>query len=435
MTPRITPRTPSGFLELLPEEQLVFQRMLRTIQETYELYGFAPIETPAIEYAEVLLAKGGGETEKEMYRFQKGDNDLALHFDLTVPAARYTAEHLADLTLPFRRYQLQKVWRAEKPQKGRQREFYQCDIDIIGSRSILDDAEIPSVIYTVFQKLGFQDFVIRMNNRKLMNGFFAHLGCEDQSVEMMRLIDKLEKRDHQELKQEMQDLGVSVEAVEHLFDLVMLQGSWTERLSYLDSLGIENGLYQEGVLELRQVTEAMIALGVPETHFEIDLSITRGLDYYTGTVYETRLTHYPHFGSVCSGGRYDNLVGQYTEESLPGVGISIGLTRLFSQLLEEKIISIGAQTPARVLVARFSDQDLPQALDIARLLRESSIATEVYATAEKFGKQLKYAHKKGFPFVVIVGASEAEDGQVMLKDMQSGEQQILDIKELLKVIS
>jgi len=431
---KVEPRTLAGFMELLPAEQIAFNSMLDTIRRSYELFGFTPIETPAIEYSDVLLAKAGGETEKQIYRFMRGDNDLCLHFDLTVPLARYVAEHYGQLTFPFRRYQIQKVWRAERPQKGRFREFYQCDIDIIGSKSPLVDAEIPSVIYSVFTTLGFDRFTIRVSNRKVLNGFLESLGLSNLCQDILRLVDKIEKQDRESLATEIEALGISRESVEKIFVFVGINGTTSEIISQLQALGVQNSLFEEGLSELKTLVEGIATLGVPEANYKIDLTIARGLDYYTGTVYETVLDDYPSIGSVCSGGRYDDLASYYTDVELPGVGISIGLTRLFDQLRTAGLLKIGQSTPSKVLIVQVDSSFLTKSLEIATELRKQGIPTEIYLEDAKLGKQLKYANKLQFPFVAIVGMNEAKDGEVVLKNMTTAEQSVMSIQQAADTI-
>ena len=328
---QIKPRTLSGFMELLPARQVQFDRMVEILRKSYSLYGFTPLDTPAIEAAEVLLAKGGGETEKQIYRFTKGDSDLALRFDLTVPLAKYVALHQNELTFPFRRFQISKVYRGERAQKGRYREFYQADIDVIGDGSldITNEAEIPSIIYKTFTALGLRRFKIRVNNRKVLNGLFAILGLEKQAGDVMRTIDKLEKIGPEKVRAILtDDFAVPGGAADALLALLAAG----DPMAALEPFKGKNELFDLGVAELETVVRYMSAFGVPEEHFTVDLTIARGLDYYTGTVYETVMLDHPEVGSICSGGRYDNLAEYYTDKQLPGVGISIGLTRLFSVL-------------------------------------------------------------------------------------------------------
>lgn len=431
----VKPRIQSGFMELSPADQIIFNKMLDTIRGVYELFGFTPVETPAIELSEILFAKGGGETEQEVYRFERGGRDMALRYDLTVPTARYVAQYEGELSFPFRRYAIGKVWRAERAQAGRFREFYQCDIDIIGSDSVLYDAEVPSVIYATMRALGFTDFAIRVNNRKTLNGLFAELGAGDKSVQVMRVVDKLEKIGPEEVRSQLADLGMSSDAVERLMAFLAIDGSPDDVLAGLRALKVENELFQQGVDELATILEAMRGFGIPEENFRLDLAIARGLDYYTGTVYETILDDYPGVGSVCSGGRYDDLASYYTKTCLPGVGISIGLTRLFYKLREAGVIEAGAATPARVLLCPIDESGRIGAIKLASRLREAGVSTQIYLEVVKLAKQLRYADRLGVPCAVIVGESELTSGVYTVKDMVSGEQESLDADALIKKFS
>lgn len=420
-----------GFMELLPEDQILFDRIKGTIQTVYEQFGFFPLDTPAIERAEVLMAKAGGETEKQIYSFSKGDNQLALRFDLTVPLARYVSEHVNEITFPFRRYHIAKVYRGESPQKGRYREFYQCDIDIIGngSLSLMNDAEIPSVIYTVFSKLGFGQFVIKISNRKLITGLLSSLGIENLSVDVMRIIDKIDKVGKEAITEMLVEASVPTDAILTIFKFIEIKGSNNEVLSALDELNIDNDNFKQGLADLKEVISSIEKLGVPNENYQIDLSIARGLDYYTGTVYETTLVDYPQIGSICSGGRYDNLAEKYTDKKLPGVGISIGLTRLFSQLKDAGVIKSGPKTTSKVLVIPLiSDMSIP--LQIATTLRSQNIPTEIYLEDEKMKDKLSYANKLGIPYVILIGEDEIKAGKYALKNMLSGEQKELSIEEI-----
>ncbi|EKD24408.1 MAG: hypothetical protein ACD_81C00028G0002 [uncultured bacterium] len=423
---QITTRVLPGFMELLPAEQIVFDGIKAVIEAVYEKYGFVALDTPVIERAEVLLAKAGGETEKQIYQFTKGDNDLALRFDLTVPLARYVSEHANDLVFPFRRCHIGKVYRGEKPQKGRYREFYQCDIDIIGdgSLSLMNDAEIPSVINEVFSKLDFGPFVIKISNRKLITGLLDSLEAGNQSVGIIQTIDKLEKVGENEVRGLLVALGVPNPAIREIFQFIGINGTPQEMLMALRNLCVDNDIFRQGVSELDEVVCAMQALGVPEDRYVIDLTIARGLDYYTGTVYETVLRDYPGLGSICSGGRYDNLAEKYTDRKLPGVGISIGLTRLFSQLKEIGLIKTSVATPTKVLVVPLVE-DMSMPLEIAKRIREAGISTEVYFEDTKMKNKLTYANKKGIPFVVLVGEDEIKSGLFAVKNMETGEQVML----------
>ena len=431
----VKPSTLPGFMELLPGEQILFNRMMDNIRKVYERYGFVPLDTPVIEKAEVLLAKGGGDTEKQVYRFMKGESDLAMRFDLTVPLARFVAQHMNELAFPFRRYQIGKVYRGEKNQKGRFREFYQCDIDVIGREKldVATDAEIPAIIYHVFTEMGLPPFVIRINNRKLMNGLFAHYGVAGKP-ELLRTIDKLEKIGMARTRKELLDVGLDESAVDGIFAFIGIEGTNTEILESLEQLQIENEQFQEGLAELKQVTALIRAFGVPEEAFAITLKIVRGLDYYTGTVYETLLVAYPEIGSVCSGGRYDNLAEYYTREKLPGVGISIGLTRLFDQLKEAGLQEDkGVATLSRMLVIPIGET-LETCARIASRFRHAGVVTEVYLEDTKIGKKMNYANKLGIPFVVLVGEEEVSDGLLTLKDMGSGVQRRMTFEEALAAV-
>lgn len=429
----VKPSTLPGFMELLPDEQIKFNHMRDIIRRNYEKYGFNPIDTPVIEKSEVLLAKGGGDTEKQVYRFMRGDNDLSLRFDLTVPLARYVSQHMSDLTFPFKRYQIGKVYRGERNQKGRFREFYQCDIDIIGNGklSIINDAEIPSIIYSTFKELGFDAFKIHINNRKILNGFFASLDVKD-TVSTLRTVDKLDKIGSQNVKEELIKLGISEEDALKILDFIGIEGSSSEIIDKLKNMGIENESFIEGVNEIESVAKNIIDFGVPEKNFMIDLKIARGLDYYTGTVYETTLDDYPSVGSVCSGGRYDNLAEHYTKQKLPGVGISIGLTRLFYQLNQAGLLKDSCDASiAKVLVVPMSE-DISRALKTASKLRIEGINTEVYSEKAKIQKKLTYANKLGIPYVVLIGEDEIKSGKLTFKDMNSGEQCKLSEDEIIE---
>ena len=421
----VTPRTLSGFMELLPAQQQQLERMMDILRTTYSRYGFTPLDTPVIEASEVLLAKGGGETEKQIYCFQKGDADLALRFDLTVPLAKYVALHGNDLAFPFRRYQIGKVYRGERAQRGRFREFYQADIDIIGDGKldITNEAEIPSIIYQTFTALGLTRFQIRVNNRKILNGFYAMLGLTDRSGDIMRTVDKLDKiGPHKVRACLMDDVGLTAEQAEEIMRFISITGSNDQVLSALEGYRSRHELFDQGLDELTTVTRYLAAFGVPEVNFAVDLTIARGLDYYTGTVYETTLLDYPEIGSVCSGGRYDNLAEYYTDRQLPGVGISIGLTRLFYVLGEQGILNPSLPTaPADVLILPMT-QDLTPAIQLATRLRGAGVRTQLYTEQKKFKAKMNYADKLGVPYVVFLGDDEIAAGLVACKDMTSGEQ-------------
>ena len=435
--PKQNARTLSGFMELLPEKQMYFEAMIKRLQESYSLYGFTPLDTPIIEAAEVLLAKGGGETEKQIYRLTKGDTDLALRFDLTVPLAKYVALHYGQLTFPFRRFQIGKVYRGERAQRGRFREFYQADIDIIGDEKLglLNEAEIPAIIYHTFQSLGLREFIIRVNNRKVLNGLFLAFGIAEQSAQVMQTIDKLEKIGREKTLQILVDeLKLDKKQGAQLLDLLSTSQADTGLRTALAGLMGKNALLDEGIEELLTLSAYMEAFGVPETHFQIDLTIARGLDYYTGTVYETIIPKNPEIGSICSGGRYDDLAEYYTDKKLPGVGISIGLTRLFYVLDEQNYLNDALQTaPADVLILPMTE-DLAPSIQFATALRRAGMKTQIYGEEKKFKAKMNYANKLQIPFVVFIGEDEVTQGKVTIKDMQSGEQETLEPRVAAKKI-
>ena len=421
----IKPRTLSGFMELLPGKQIRFEKMTEILRSTYASYGFAPLDTPAIEDAQILLAKGGGETEKQIYRFTKGDSDLALRFDLTVPLAKYVALHYNDLAFPFRRFQISKVYRGERAQRGRFREFYQADIDIIGDGKldILNEAEIPAIIYKVFRGFGLSRFQIRVNNRKILNGFYALLGLSERSGDIMRTMDKLDKIGAEKVKAILLDeCGLSENQAEEILKFIAIQGTNAQVLSALESYTGKNELFDQGLEELKAVTANLSAFGVPEENFAVDLTIARGLDYYTGTVYETTLLDHPEIGSVCSGGRYDNLAGYYIDKQLPGVGISIGLTRLFYVLDEQGLLNPELPSaPADALVLPMTADPAP-AIALAETLRSGGIRVQLYGEQKKFKQKMAYANKLEVPFAVLLGEDEIAEGMCSVKNMKTGEQ-------------
>ena len=433
----MTPRTLSGFMELLPRPQQQMERMMDILRRTYSLYGFTPLDTPVIEAAEVLLAKGGGETEKQIYRFNKGDADLALRFDLTVPLAKYVALHYNDLSFPFRRYQIGKVYRGERAQRGRFREFYQADIDIIGDGKldITNEAEIPAIIYQTFTSLGLKRFQIRVNNRKILNGFYAMLGLTEQSGDIMRTVDKLDKIGSEKVRTLLVDeCGVSADSADEILKFIAITGGNQQVMAALEGYRGRNEVFDEGLDQLNTVVKYLSAFGVPAENFAVDLTIARGLDYYTGTVYETTLLDHPEIGSVCSGGRYDNLAEYYTDKQLPGVGISIGLTRLFYVLGEQGMLNPDLPTaPADVLILPMT-ADLAPAVTLATRLRAAGVRTQLYTEQKKFKAKMSYADKLGVPYVVFLGDDEIAGNVVACKDMTSGEQTTLPFDETLALI-
>ena len=417
------PRTLAGFMELMPNEQIQFNQIKQTIEKTYQKFGFLPLDTPVLERADVLLAKAGGETEKQIYRFEKGDTDIAMRFDLTVPLAKYVAKNYGNLSFPFRRYQIGKVYRGERAQKGRFREFYQCDIDIIGDGelSIKNDAELPSVIYNIFKELGFDNFTIKINNRKLFNGLFESLNQTENAIEILRIIDKIEKIGKEAVIEELQKLDVPENSIKSIINFIEIKGTTDEKLQKLQELNIENEEFKTGLDELTQVVKYVRMFGVPDKNFAVDLSIARGLDYYTGTVYETFLNDYREVGSVCSGGRYDNLAENYTKQKLPGVGISIGLTRLFYKLNELNLIKMDKKSISKVLVIPMVE-NMQVPIKIATELRNNGINTEIFLNDKKLKAKMKYADKLEIPYVIVVGEDEVNTGIVKIKNMKTGEE-------------
>ena len=434
----IRPHTLSGFMENLPAPQIQMERMMEILRTTYSLYGFTPLDTPVIEDAQILLAKGGGETEKQIYRFAKGDSDLALRFDLTVPLAKYVALHYGELTFPFRRYQIGKVYRGERAQRGRFREFYQADIDIIGDGQldILNEAEIPSIIYKTFTDMGLHRFQIRVNNRKILNGFYAMQGLSAVSGDVMRTVDKLDKIGPDRVRTCLIDeVGIAPDAADEILRFIAIRGSNAEVLDALETYRGREAVFDQGLDELTAVTKYLAAFGVPEENFAVDLTIARGLDYYTGTVYETTLLDHPEIGSICSGGRYDNLAEYYTNKKLPGVGISIGLTRLFYVLGEQDYLNPAMNTsPADVLILPMTE-DLSAAVTFATALRSAGIRAQLYGEKKKFKAKMTYANKLKVPFVVILGEDELRGGLYSVKNMSTGEQHALTLEAAVAEIS
>lgn len=434
---KVSPRTLSGFMELVPREQMKMERIMEKLRKTYSSYGFTPLDTPVIEAAEVLLAKGGGDTEKQIYRFTKGDSDLALRFDLTVPLAKYVAAHYSELSFPFRRYQIGKVYRGERAQRGRFREFYQADIDIIGDGKldIINEAEIPAIIYDTFTALGLKKFKIRVNNRKLLNGFYAINGMSERAGDIMRTVDKLDKIGAEKVKQLLIDEVKMLPCkADNVLDFMAIKGTNAQVIESLERYRGMDATFDLGLDELITVTKYLSSFGVPEENFAIDLTIARGLDYYTGTVYETEMTEHPEIGSVCSGGRYDNLAEFYTDKQLPGVGISIGLTRLFYVLGEQGLLSDElVSAPCDVLVLPMTE-DLSYAVSAAAALRAEGLRVQLYSEKKKFKAKMNYADKIGVPYVAFVGEDEIAESVLSVKDMVTGEQQKLTANDAAALV-
>lgn len=434
-TYRIKPRNLAGFIELLPADQVLFNKIYDKIRVSYEKFGFTPLDTPILEYSDVLLAKAGGETEKQIYRFEKGDTDISMRFDLTVPLAKYVAMHAGEIAFPFRRYQMGKVFRGERTQKGRFREFYQCDIDVIGDEtlSIMTDAELPAIIYDTFTSLGFNNFTIRINNRKILNGFFDTLNLTNKAQDILRIIDKIDKIGEEAIKEELNKLELTVKQVENVMQFISIKGSQEDVIMSLKEMNMDNDTFVEGLSELEQVVKGIRAFGVPDTHFRIDLTIARGLDYYTGTVYETILNDYPEMGSVCSGGRYENLAGYYTNKKLPGVGISIGLSRLFYKLKEAEIIKARESTTARVMILPMLE-DMTYTFSTATALRNAGINTEVNYTKKSVKAMMNYANRIGVSYVMILGEDEQKQNLVTIKNMETGEQELCSLDKAIEML-
>ena len=420
---KVEPRTLPGFMELLPQEQILFNQIQDKIKNTYEKFGFLPLDTPIVEDSNVLLAKAGGETEKQVYRFSKGKSDLSLRFDLTVPLAKYVAKNYGELAFPFRRYQIGKVYRGERQQKGRFREFYQCDIDIIGdgNLSIINDAELPLIIYNIFKELGFEKFTININNRKILNGLFEELELTNLGTDILRIIDKIEKIGKENVIKELEEFRITKEKISKIIDFIEIQGSNDEKLNKLKSLNFKNEIFANGVQELEDVVKYMRAFGMQENNFKIELTIARGLDYYTGTVYETFLDDYRSLGSVCSGGRYENLAEYYTDKKLPGVGISIGLTRLFYQLNEIKLIEAKKKSIADVLIISITN-NFEYVAKVANKFRNKGKNVQIYYEDKKIKNKFKYADKLQIPYTIVIGEDEEKLNTYTIKNMITGEQ-------------
>ena len=432
---KLQPRIASGFPEYLPEDQIEFNRLLAIIRETYELYGFAPIDTPDLELKEVLLAKGGGETDSQVYEFKRGKNDFVMRFDLTVPFARYVAAHQNDLTFPFKRYAIGKVHRAERAQAGRFREFYQCDIDTIGSENPLTDAEFPAVINDIFEQFNFGEFVIRLNDRRILNGFFANIGISNEAkINVMRIIDKIEKISLDEFHELLREQNLSENQISAIQNFLEIRGETDEILRKLVELEIRNDDFEKGLASLKRIISAIRAHKIPEKRFAIDLKIARGLDYYTGTVYETFLKDFPQLGSVCSGGRYDDLTGFYTERKLPGVGISIGLSRLFYQLREENIIKSTCKSPAKIIILPITENEISASLEISQKLRENKIANLLMTEEISFKKKMHFADKMNFKFALIIGEDEISNQKFTLRNLETKEEEKLNIEQIIAKI-
>lgn len=433
MKEKVEPKTLPGFMELMPQDQILFDKMKNTIESVYSSYGFYPLDTPIIELSSVLLAKAGGETEKQIYRFNKGDNDLSLRFDLTVPLAKYVASRSNELIFPFKRYQIGKVYRGERPQKGRFREFYQCDIDVIGNEtlSILYDAEIPSIIYDLFKKLNIGDFTIRINNRKILTGFFNSLELNSKVTDILRIIDKIEKIGEDEVKSELSLLDIDSDKVSKIIDFIRISGDAFIKIERLKNLGITDEVYNEGVNELETVINNIKARGLDSNFYDVDLTIARGLDYYTGTVYETILKDYPSIGSVCSGGRYENLATYYTDKKLPGVGISIGLTRLFYQLKEAGVIKTTDSSVADITILPMTE-NYEYVYKFSNLLKRFGVRVDT-AFLGKFKQLMRYADKQKTPYVLIIGDDEISKGVAVLKDMFTGLQTEVTLENIIEI--
>lgn len=430
---KVIPKIMPGFMELLPEDQILFNRMMDKIKKVYEKYGFLPIDTPVLEYSDILLAKAGGETEKQVYRFKKGDTDISMRFDLTVPLARYVSLRRNDLVFPFKRYQIGKVYRGERSQKGRYREFYQCDIDVIDeSLNPLYEAEVPVIIHDLFKELNIGKFTIKINNRKLLNGFFESLGLENLVVDIIRVIDKIDKIGKDNVINQLKDLSIDENTVNKILDFISIKGSNEEIINSLKNLNIKNYTFNKGLTEIIELINNIKSYEVDEEYFTIDLTIARGFDYYTGTIYETFLDDYLKLGSICSGGRYDNLTKFYSDQNLQGVGISIGLTRLFFQLKAAGIINSDSKSLINVLIIPFENTNLNYSINIAKVLREENIKCDVYYNDKKIKSKLNYANRLKVPYVILIGEDEEKENKVTIKNMETGEQTKVLLEDIYK---
>lgn len=433
---KVEPKILAGFMELLPKEQILFNKMKNIIASNFERFGFFPLDSPILESSEVLLAKAGGETEKQIYQFEKGDNKLCMRFDLTVPLARFVAGNFNQLTFPFRRYQIGKVYRGERPQKGRFREFYQCDIDIVG-RDVLDikyDAEIPSVIYNIFRQLEIGEFKICISNRKLLKGLFEEINMSGYATEAMRIIDKFDKIGLENVMQTLKlDLNLNDTQTKIIIDFICLKGDNSEIIAGLKNMNISNQLFQTGISELEDVVKYMQIFGIPKQNYHINLAIARGLDYYTGTVFETFIIGKENLGSICSGGRYDDLASFYSNQKLPGVGMSIGLTRLFAQFKENNMLSLECGYASKVVIIPMGDT-IQNAIEVCNTFRESGINCEVYLQETKFKNKILYATRNEAPYIMIIGDDEVAQNKVTLKNLKSFEQSTVSIDEAIKIV-
>lgn len=430
---KVIPKIMPGFMELLPDDQILFNGMMDKIKKVYEKYGFLPIDTPVLEYSDILLAKAGGETEKQVYRFKKGDTDISMRFDLTVPLARYVSLRKNDLIFPFKRYQIGKVYRGERSQKGRYREFYQCDIDVIDEcLNPLYEAEIPVIIYDLFKELNIGKFTIKVNNRKLLNGFFENLGLENLVVDIIRIIDKIDKIGKDNVIKQLKDLSIDENKINKILDFISIKGSNKEIIDALKNLNIKNDTFNKGLTEIIELINNIKSYEVDDKYFIIDLTIARGFDYYTGTIYETFLDDYLKLGSICSGGRYDNLTKFYSDQNLQGVGISIGLTRLFFQLKDAGIIKSKSKSLINTLIIPLDKNNLNYSINVSKMLREKNIKCDIYYDDKKIKNKLNYANRLKVPFVILIGEDEEKQNEVTIKNMETGEQTKVLLKDIYK---